>query len=514
MSLVMTATSSPSRSLPALLIVVLVVGIAATMVRWRATSVDRMLGTDEADYVRAMAYGPAAAYLGTHERSGLAFVRDVVHEYRATGWARPFKADWDSGDAAGLRHYHPPVGLYPVALILAGGSTSEVTLRRASALTSALACVASALLAWNLMGGTSVLARATSTTAAGLLAATSSFHLQGAMELGVHAMFSLWSTLTLLALTRFDASGSRAWWRFGWVAMGVTMLTLPYWALLLLPISWVAWRARRRPDRIALASEATLILVATLLIVWPPYLLAAGFIKPFLMYAGLLIRPLPAHEPRSLAMQFAGGTDPLVVVALALLAVAAISRRVRALAAPAVPLVLFCGGFVLLNVRVSHLKPLYAGDVVPVASALAAFAVAALPARIALVGAAVPLVLMVQAARMRPAPAAPWREPMTALADRFAGRRVLVTPRPAGAMLAYYLTQSRVLLDSGDPSDVRELSRQADQGAIDAIVRVGTRPEPGGLLERRPPLPAPSGFTRLGTSEATWWDLRARPEER
>ena len=510
----MTAASSPSRSLLALLIVVLVVGIAAAMVRWRATSIDRMLGTDEADYVRAMTYGPAASYLGTHERSGLAFVREVAHEYLATGWARPFKQDWDSGDAAGLRHYHPPVGLYPVALILAAGSTSEITLRRVSGLTSTLACVASALLAWNLLGGTPVVPRASAATTAGLLAATSSFHLQGARELGVHAMFSLWSTLTLLALTRFDASGSRAWWRSAWVAMGVTMLTLPYWALLLLPISWIAWRARRRPDRIALASEATLILVATLLVVWPPYLLAAGFVKPFLLYAGILIRPLPAHEPGSLVPQFAAGSDPLLVAALAVLAVAALSRRVRALLAPGVPVVLFCGGFVLLNVRVSHLKPLYAGDVVPAAAALAAIAVAALPARAALVGLAVPLVLTGQAARMRPAPALPWREPMTALADRFAGRRVLVTPRPAGAMLAYYLTQSRVLLDSGDPSDVRELSRQSDQGAIDAIVRVGTRPEPGGLLERRPPLPAPSGFTRLGTSEATWWDLHPSPEER
>ena len=35
-------------------------------------------------------------------------------------------------------------------------------------------------------------------------------------------------------------------------------------------------------------------------------------------------------------------------------------------------------------------------------------------------------------------------------------------------MLAYYLTRSRVLLDSSDPSDVRELSRLTNKGAIDA----------------------------------------------
>jgi Dolichyl-phosphate-mannose-protein mannosyltransferase len=458
--------------------------------------------------VRAMAYGPAAAYLGTHERSGLAFVGGVVHQYRATGWARPFKEDWDSGDAAGLRHYHPPVGLYPIELLLAAGCTNESTLRRVPALTSALACVAATLLAWSLWPSASTATRATAAATAGLLAATSPLHLQGGVELGAHAMFSLWSTLTLLALTRFEASESRAWWRFVWVAMGVTMLTLPYWALLLPPIVWVGWRARGRSDRAALASEAGLVLVATLVVVWPPYLLAAGFVKPFLMYGGLLLRPLPAHGQGTLVLQLVTGTNAILVGALALLAVAVLSRRVRALVAPVVPLVLFCCGFALLNVRVSHLKPLYAGDVVAAASALAAAVIIALPSRAALVGLAVPLVLLVQAARIQPADAPPWREPMTALADRLAGQRVLVTPRPAGAMMAYYLKRSQVILDSSDPADVSELWRLTDHGGIDVVLRLGTHPESGGLIDRRPPLGAPSGVTSLGTAEATWWRLR------
>ena len=63
---------------------------------------DRMLGSDEADYVRAMEYGLAANYLGTRERSGVAFVTEVWQEYQETGWARPFDRDWRGGDSSGL----------------------------------------------------------------------------------------------------------------------------------------------------------------------------------------------------------------------------------------------------------------------------------------------------------------------------------------------------------------------------------------------------------------------------
>ena len=62
------------------------------MVRWRVEA-DRILNTDEADYVRAMRYGPVAAYLGTLDALGTGISHLCAARYRATGWARSFKAD-------------------------------------------------------------------------------------------------------------------------------------------------------------------------------------------------------------------------------------------------------------------------------------------------------------------------------------------------------------------------------------------------------------------------------------
>jgi hypothetical protein len=87
-----------------------VVAAVAVSLRWRNADADSPFGTDEADYVRAMAYGPAAAYFGTHERSGLSLLRDVVA---------------DSSDRDDLRELRRKVAAGEIDAIVQVGSIPE-----------------------------------------------------------------------------------------------------------------------------------------------------------------------------------------------------------------------------------------------------------------------------------------------------------------------------------------------------------------------------------------------------
>ena len=485
----------------------MVVAAVAVSLRWRNADADSPFGTDEADYVRAMAYGPIAAYFGTHERSGLSLLRDVVVEYRATGWARPFKHDWGVGDAAGLRHYHPPVGLYPVAALLSSGVADERALRKVPALTSALACVATSLLAWCLLPTLGGPPRAAAAATAGLLATLSPFHVQNGIEVGFHAAFSLFSTLALTALTVFAYSGRGLWWRAAWIAAGLSMLTVPYWVLLIPALGWVSWTVRGHVAVPRLARDAAVSLIVTLLVVWPPFLLGAGCVKAVLMYGGILLRPLAGASEGWLLMP-ALPHAAILALLLALAVGALASGRVRSTARPAIPVAIFVAAFALLNVRVEHLKPLYAGDAIAPAAALAAVAFLLVPARFALATLAAPAVLLAAALRVPAAPSMDWRRPM-AVADRaLAGQRLLVTPRPAASMIRYYLRRSEIVPDSSDRDDLRELRRKVAAGEIDAIVQVGSIPEAQGFVESAPHPSAVSGDVFAGPAHLTWWELR------
>lgn len=466
-----------------------------------------LFGTDEADYARAMAYGPAAAYFGTHERSGFTFIQSVVSDYRATGWARPFKRDWDSGDSAGLRHYHPPVGLYPVAIMMSAGVTDERVLRRVPALTSALSCMAAVWLAWLLLPTTEVVPRAAAAATAGLLAALSPFHAQNGMELGSHALFSLASTLALCAIVRFSQSGARPWWRAAWVCTAVAMLTVPYWALLIPSLAWAGWNARGIVAPRRLVIDAALSAVATLLLVWPPFLLEAGFAKAILMYGGLLIRPLMASHSSWITTPSLAHAVMLAMLVVTLIGVLT-SSNVRLRAGVGAPVALFVIGFALLNARVTHLKPLYAGDVIAAAAALSVMAVLIVPKRwTTVVAVAVALLLLAKTLSVTPPPSSEWRTKMAVLDRQLAGHQVLVTPRAAGAILVYYLRDSHVVLDSNDPGDRESILRQIADHRIDDVVRLGPDPETGGAASAMTHGSAASEMT-IGSAHVTWWSLK------
>lgn len=499
--------------LVSMLCLTLVVASGA-VVRWQSPGFDQMLGTDEADYVRAMSDGAAAAYLGSRERSGIAFATEVVDEYRRTGWARPFKRDWDADDAAGLRHYHPPLAFYPLGVLAGSGVTDERTLRTVPLATSLLACAAAFILALALLRGAAPVVQVSLATAAGLLTAASPYHAEASMTIGSHAAFSLLSTLTLVALTRVVQTSEPRWWIAACAAFGLAILTVPYWALLV-PAGLVAWwLGVPRARRVRQLGIGLLAMLAATLVAWPPFVVEAAFTKPIFMYAGLIVNPLVEDStPGRWLVDLARTHALLIALGLAGLAAAPLLHRDQLKAF--LPAAIFVAGFIGLNLRVAHMKTLYASDVIApmaaLACALVGLAIGRLP-RLAAATLAAGVAIAAATTMMWPrGPVAPetltWRQPLRELNDDLAGKRVLVTPRPAGAMVKYYVPAATVLLDSNHPDDVAELGRAVESGQIDAVLRWGGTTEPSGVAAGLIEAARPAGTTRVDETPVTWWRI-------
>jgi hypothetical protein len=460
-------------------LVTLVVSIAAVATRIDNPALLKPFGTDEADYVRALSNGLVANYLGTNERSGVQFVREVAVEYKATGWARPFQEDWEKHDAAGLRHYHPPLGLYPMAALAGAGLRDERTLRLIPLVLGVLTCLCAGLLASLMADGRS---RFASALIAGLLVASSPYHVAASTELSFHVAFGLLSTLTLVCLVMTSGTRHIGWWCAASASFALTILTVPYWLILLPPYLWVGWSTIRRTAGATRAALSALgAAVGALVVAWPPFLAHAAFVKPLMMYGGIILKPLPGTATTSSWLTQLGLTHWLTIVCVATGLAGLLWSRSR-VPRSWIPAALFCAGFIVVNVRVAHMKPLYGSDLIAPLSALAAASAASLgpvPQSVVVVAAlGVSLYARISTGRQDSTP--PWRSEMDALSHSLSGARVLVTPRPAGAIVAYYAQDSHVVLDSGNATDVSELRASAARGEIDAVLQWGGTAEPGG----------------------------------
>jgi hypothetical protein len=499
-----------------LLLVLALVAMAALHVRQQQSHLDVMLDTDEADYVRASRYGPLASYIGSRERSGAVFAVEVIDDYRRTGSSHAYAREWDADDASALRHYHPPFAFYPVAM-LTRLHPDERTMRMVPLATGVLASVVSALLAYVLLAGSSVTVRLLFSAAAGVATAASPYHALTSTTIGPHAAFSLLSTLTLVALARAVQTSSARWWIAASASLGATLLTIPYWILLIVAGLWVwIWGLQegRRSVRLLLLGCATALVVMTL--AWPPGVLTLGMAKPVLLYLSIAMNPpdvgraigdwIPAFVRAHPLM------TGLLLVGIAGLWLAPVRQR-RA----AVPALIFTIGFVLLNLRVSYMKPLYVGDVIPAAAALgcalAAMALTRLPSRIT-TSAAVVILVLVSGSAVRTAavsrPSPDWRRALSELDERLAGQRLLVTPRQAGAMVKYYLPHTRVSLDSDDPGEVRQLREQLAEGNFDVVLAWNGVIDPRGASADVTRGRAASGHTMVDASTISWWLMTDR----
>jgi hypothetical protein len=496
----------------ALLLILILAGSLSAVARLGHPGMDRMLGTDEADYVRALSLGLASNYFGLSERSGYTFVRQVFDEYRATGWARPFQRDWEAGDAAGLRHYHPPLSLYPLGFVNGPQTAGERALRTVPVVTSVLAVLATVWLAFVLLHGVSRSVQLLLSATAGTLVALSPYHIGASMEIGAHAAFSLLSTLVLVALSLAVRQREPRWWIAGCAAMGLAMLTVPYWALLVPPVLLVWWAVVRGEPRsrrtLGLGALAALV---ALLIGWPPFVVEAAFVKPALMYAGIILRPLSSSQtPGAWVIALSRSHVVLAVLTIGGLALAPMLPRDRWRALG--PAALFVAGFFVLNLRVGHMKELYASDVIAASAALGValfgLGLRKIHPRIAFVAAVLALTAALVSGRgafTSPAGDSRWRAVLAGLDEEFAGERVLVTPRAAGAIVKYYAPRAEIVLDSDHPDDVKALRAAMGAHDIDVVFRWGSGWEPGGVAERVTARLDPAGSANVSGTVVSWW---------
>jgi hypothetical protein len=168
--------------------------------------------------------------------------------------------------------------------------------------------------------------------------------------------------------------------------MAFCILTLEYWVLLvpgmLFTLALLAKR-EERPIRWA-AKEAlmgALLLAATAGILWPPFLFSLSYLNTVAIYLKFMVSPLPTEEFSRHWLRSLLAAHPFLLSAFAasgagLFALPALrsagKKSPLAEYAPWVPLILFALGFIVLNMRVAHMKPLYAAHLVPSLAVLAA----------------------------------------------------------------------------------------------------------------------------------------------
>ena len=451
--------------------------LAALLLRLQVPALYDPLDTDEADYASALRYGIAANYLGLKERSGWEFLASTAREFREKGRARPFRDDWAAGDAAALRHYHPPPALYPSALLLSFGERREHVLRFVPLTTALMAVVAAAWLAWMLTRDLPAQRRALASALALAFVALSPWHVASSVTLSFHQGFWLLSTLVLgFATCAWRTGSTRSWYALA-ALLGVAVATIPYWLLLVPVAAATLWRAPWSPgvSRRRLGVVGILFAAVSLTLVWPPALVRGDLVKPAILYAWIVVEPLERTGRAGAWLVSLVGAHWWVLAVL-LLPVLIRWRGARVVLWNAVPVLGFAGLFVLLNSRVHHMKPLYASAVVPAAAALASVAIALVVPKwierraVPIMVAGALLVLAVAVSREAAPRGRDWQPAMATLAARLSGRTVLVAPRQVAGTFRYYLPASRIVPDAAEAFDEPAIAAGLADGRISDVI--------------------------------------------
>ena len=218
-------------------------------------------GYDEADYAYAASHGVLANALDEPSIGLVTFVREGLG--RSTDDRSTFIRR--SGDLPFYRHYHGPLFVYGIA------GRDERGARLFSA-----ACVALAVAIVAAFAGAPAAALAAAAVVFGPLLVETGLLAQP------HALYVAVVALTLGALGRFLATGVRAWWLLAAGAAGIGVATVDYGCLLVVTL---AVCALPRTDRKARLVEALVVIVGTVVAVWPGSLLRLSIIQNWLVHA-------------------------------------------------------------------------------------------------------------------------------------------------------------------------------------------------------------------------------------
>ena len=317
-----------------------------------------LFGYDEADYMYAAQFGPAAHWmdlqampLAEYVRIGLGRGRDPQQRLAISELGRAGK------DPNVYRHWHGPVYWYWLGFI-ANFTQDEHTLRWLSLFFPAITAI-------TLYFGTLRVLPEDSGPLAAILS-TALFLWSPATlettELAPHLAFVFFSSTTLLFLSKVMVDGTRRDWYAAVVAAGAAFCTLEVTFVLVAVLAIGAWRRRK-----ALAADlrfcgtSMAVFITTVLVIWPAGLLKLTFAKAYLFMAYLALFRKAAWGNAGFAgawaLRFA--LSPLEWILIAVGLVLFFRRRREPVALAVEPFVWFGLLMVLTLVRVNGEGPRY-----------------------------------------------------------------------------------------------------------------------------------------------------------
>jgi hypothetical protein len=266
------------------LILVALVGVALGLAAPRISH--GLFGYDEADYMYAAQFGPAAHWLdlqamplAEYVRIGLGPGRDPKQRTAISELGRAGK------DPNVYRHWHGPVYWYWLGF-MASFTHDEHTLRWLSLFFPLITAI-------TLYFGTLRILPEDSGPLGAILS-TALFLWSPATlettELAPHLAFVLFSATALLFLSKVMVDGNRRDWYAAVVAAGVAFSTLEVTFVLVAVLVVVAGRQRTAlAADLRLCATSTAVFIATILVIWPAGLLKLTFAKAYLFMAYLAV---------------------------------------------------------------------------------------------------------------------------------------------------------------------------------------------------------------------------------
>jgi Dolichyl-phosphate-mannose-protein mannosyltransferase len=271
------------------LILAVLIGVALGLATPRVST--GLFMYDEADYMFAAQFGPAAHWLDLEAMPLVEYVRIGLGRGRDPQQRLAISEIGRAGNDPNVyRHWHGPVYWYWLGFVR-NFTEDEHTLRWLSLLFPVITAI-------TLYFGTLRILPEDSGPLAALLS-TALFLWSPATlettELAPHLAFVFFSTTALLFLSKVMMDGTRRDWYAAVVATGLAFCTLEVTFVLVAVLAISAWRQRK-----ALAADlrfcgtSLALFIATILVIWPAGLLKLTFVKAYLFLAYLsLFRKAP-----------------------------------------------------------------------------------------------------------------------------------------------------------------------------------------------------------------------------
>lgn len=361
---------------------VCIVAFIALFIRVQSPKISDYFNFDEADYIVAMKYGFFSNYFGLDEEAGWKYVMQCIRGTKNKIEVHPWHDAMLKNDAAALRHMHPPFGYYFTAIIADMGIEDETLLRFGVLIYGIMTVVCVYFLTRQILKNEAPFIRIIYTTAAALFTALSKYHIIQSVELGGHAAFSFFAVLFLLFSVISIQRKSMKWWYTSCASLAAGFLSIEY-SLLLIPSFFFSASYLIHSLQLSVKNSSKMLLngavifIGSVFVLWPPYIYEMAWLKQWITYGNIVIHPLAANTAFERYWLFETMiTHPgffigmAAVIGVVIFTFKSGIRKDSRILWSLLPLLMYVLCFLLINLRVNHIRPLYAAHIIPVSGSI------------------------------------------------------------------------------------------------------------------------------------------------